>query len=794
MNLDKKVRVQRWLRFLLGGGINTAFTYAMYIALNQVISYQVAYLIAYATGVIFAYWFNAVIVFKARMSWKGCFSYPIIYITQYAFSALVLGVLIEFANVNVIVAPLIVTVVMIPVSYILNRYILTVSSSLDSYKVEKKKRVALSQFLNDIKINGCFFRLCPKFNNSSLKVNNCMHNKLQRIIIWILISLPVLNLANSAISWLRYGIDLPYWDDWRIYVSGEMGSFDLGYLFESGNDTLYPIGKVLDSLAYRYLDGNTVAYQFISMVSVLGLLLLLQWRLLLLALNDKLLAASAFSFTLLMLQPDSYWGAQNLAYHQAIPLVASLASIYIVLRGHWVSLLGVPILLGLGLISGFSYISGAFAVLALGVVFLFVQRFILPTERKSIYEGGLALLLVGIVTTLAQVWVIVGIQKGSHLGVPMAWPNESNFWFYMLGKVARSLMLPIDKPVLSLIVTCCFLILVLTLIFWSLRKLIKQKPITFKDAKPTLIFFSIFSMILIYLGLVSAGRVNSYSTVTSTSISFFTSGYERFHYFWITLLWPWVAAILFISLRALNLSKIKNVNNKIVILPVVLISLISYAGVFNHSVFFKNRILLQADGVKCLIRELQNGSDIQCPGLYPASLETAFLNAKRTGASFTRIFQMKDIPIGTDNPPPLFRMPKDWKSAVFNNATYIIKPEAIEIKAGNDPMILFKTNESKKMAECNTLDIVASISVSQTDWGQIFYRVPGQEVFMAGLSSKIKIKSDTKFEEVVFTLESNTGFIDDLRFDPVMSNPQQIELKGLEVRCRIKNQVKKGSE
>jgi hypothetical protein len=617
-----------------------------------------------------------------------------------------------------------------------------------------------------------------------------MQNRLQRIIIWILISLPVLNLANSAISWLRYGIDLPYWDDWRFYVSGDMGSFDLGYLFESGNDTLYPIGKVLDSLAYRYLDGNTVAYQFISMVSVLGLLLLLQWRLLLLALNDKLLAASAFSFTLLMLQPDSYWGAQNLAYHQAIPLVASLAAIYFVLRGHWDGRLGIPVLLLLGVISGLSYISGAFAILVLGIVFLLVQKFIVPIERKSLYEGGLALLFVGIITTLAQIWVIAVVQKGMHIrSVPMAWPNQSDFWFFMLGKVARSLTLPIDKPVLSLLVTGIILIITVILILGSFGMGIKKnKPIVLVDARPVLILVSTFSMIFIYLMLVSAGRANVHPSTSDTSLQVFSFGFHRFHFFWVTILWPWVIAVFLIALIKFKLTRLHNLQYKAaLVMPIALIPMMLLAGAFNHSVFFKDSMLRQADGVKCLIEELQKGNGIQCPKIYPQLLEKAFLNAKKTGASFTRIMRLFPIPMGTDDPLPLFRIPKDWSGITIKNATYTITPEVIQINPGKDPMILFETNEPEKMAACNTLDVAASIRVSQTDWAQVFYKIPGQVSYLGKVNHTLSIKSNDKFEVVSFTLESDTGFIDGLRFDPVMSNTQQIELKGLEVRCRLYN-------
>src|SRR4029079_1575057 len=131
------------------------------------------------------------------------------------------------------------------------------------------------------------------------------------IAILVFLVIPVLSLLAGAVAWLRYGIDLPFFDDWRAYIQGRSGSFDLSFLFTPENGTYYPIGKVLDAIAQRYLDGNSVAYQFLSMIIVLGSLLALQWRLLSSVMKDRLLAASAFSLTIFMLQPGSYWGHQN---------------------------------------------------------------------------------------------------------------------------------------------------------------------------------------------------------------------------------------------------------------------------------------------------------------------------------------------------------------------------------------------------------------------------------------------------------------------------------------------------
>jgi putative flippase GtrA len=124
-------RTQRWLRFIFGGGVNTAFTYGVYIAANLLLEYQWAYLIAYAMGVVFSYWFNAVVVFRVPLTWKGFFAYPLVYVIQYGASALLLGVLIEVADVRETLAPLAVTIGMVPLTYMMSKWVLGWTNRLE---------------------------------------------------------------------------------------------------------------------------------------------------------------------------------------------------------------------------------------------------------------------------------------------------------------------------------------------------------------------------------------------------------------------------------------------------------------------------------------------------------------------------------------------------------------------------------------------------------------------------------------------------------------------------------------
>jgi putative flippase GtrA len=114
----------QWLRFVLGGVINTGFSYLLYLALNLVLPYHYAYFLAYAVGIVFAYWFNSRFVFSVPLSWRGLFSYPLVYVLQYFVSALLLEILIARFSVSQRWAPLCVAAVMLPVTFVMSKIVL----------------------------------------------------------------------------------------------------------------------------------------------------------------------------------------------------------------------------------------------------------------------------------------------------------------------------------------------------------------------------------------------------------------------------------------------------------------------------------------------------------------------------------------------------------------------------------------------------------------------------------------------------------------------------------------------
>lgn len=115
---------RQWLQFIGGGALNTGFTYGLYFLLQMFLNYQVAYGIAYAAGILFSYWFNSVVVFRTELNTGTLVRYPLVYLVQYAAGALLLGTLVEVVGISSRFAPLLVTVLMIPATFVMSRWII----------------------------------------------------------------------------------------------------------------------------------------------------------------------------------------------------------------------------------------------------------------------------------------------------------------------------------------------------------------------------------------------------------------------------------------------------------------------------------------------------------------------------------------------------------------------------------------------------------------------------------------------------------------------------------------------
>ena len=254
-------------------------------------------------------------------------------------------------------------------------------------------------------------------------------------------ALALLMLGANLLAWLRWGTDLPFLDDWRAYNEGRATSLLPVHLFAASNNTIAPVGLALDALAQRWLGGNPLPYQSLSMLGVLGGLLWLQWRLLRWASPDMKTAAVAFACTLFMLQSGSYWGEQSLAYHQGLPLLALLGAALLNFAVTWRQGWRNVAVCGAGVLAGLSYVSGAVGALFMGATWLLLAFCMRPGSalRRRAVQGGTALALAGAATTALQLWLTrrTGADERGQ-AFALTWPHDAEFWYYLAGKLGRS--------------------------------------------------------------------------------------------------------------------------------------------------------------------------------------------------------------------------------------------------------------------------------------------------------------------------------------------------------------------
>ncbi|MDR7281983.1 hypothetical protein J2X84_000798 [Pseudomonas corrugata] len=603
---------------------------------------------------------------------------------------------------------------------------------------------------------------------------------------YLLILIPIISFILNVWALLRHGVDVPVYDDWRQYNANDMGRLDLTYLFTPHNDTLYTFGLFLDSLAFRFLDGNTIAYQLLSTVFVLGGMLALQWKLLNLCTKNKSIQVIAFSFTLLMLQPDSYWGWQNLAYHQAIPLVCTLAILFFTLSEKWNVRITIPAIFMLGLASGLSYISGAFAVLTLSAVFLLCYKFTNLNIKSQIFKSGLTLIIPGIATCAAQLWVIIKVQHGTHRAdAPMAYPWESDFWYFMLGKIARSLMLPINLPLFSSIIVS--LVVLGTVVALGICAIKIKNKTTLENEKASIILISLAGVVFVYLLLISAGRTNLRPETITSFYDIFVYGFYRFHFFWVTLLWPWVACIFLIALH--NRTKSNLLLSVLMLFTIAGWTVVAtFTPLTSYDSFYKMAMKQRADGIACILGKMQRTGPILCPTVDLSDLTKGLENARNTQASFMRNLPYLPIPLGTDNPRPLYRLSEHFNNINIVNAIITSATKgALTLQTNIDSNIYIKASNPNLFSGCTTLNISVLIAASDNSVAQIFYMIPGSPGYSEAKSSTGSVQTSALPQELNFTIFSANGFESEFRFDPVTAD-QTITITDLEIRCRaLKN-------
>ena len=125
--MRNRSRYKQFLCYLFFGALNTIATFVLCLLLSLAFYYQVAYALAYASGILFSYLLNTTLVFKIEMGFKNFTLFPLICLVQYVISAILLALLVESFRLPVLVSPLLVAIGCIPLNFVLTRAFFSLS-------------------------------------------------------------------------------------------------------------------------------------------------------------------------------------------------------------------------------------------------------------------------------------------------------------------------------------------------------------------------------------------------------------------------------------------------------------------------------------------------------------------------------------------------------------------------------------------------------------------------------------------------------------------------------------------
>lgn len=122
---DLRSQLAALSRFVLVGVANTLTYYAVYRLLLLVMPYLPAHVLAYGVGVVFSFFANSLFTFGVRPTWRRFLAFPLT--TVFNFVVVTAGsvLLVERGWLDERWATLVMTVVAIPVTFLLTRRVLT---------------------------------------------------------------------------------------------------------------------------------------------------------------------------------------------------------------------------------------------------------------------------------------------------------------------------------------------------------------------------------------------------------------------------------------------------------------------------------------------------------------------------------------------------------------------------------------------------------------------------------------------------------------------------------------------
>lgn len=115
---------EEFIRFLFAGTFNLGLTYGLYLLLLQFFPYSISFTISYVVGLIFVSIINVKVVFKKKTTAFNGMKTISVYLFQYLLSLLLLFFFVHYLLISPNISPLIITFLLVPITFFSNRMIL----------------------------------------------------------------------------------------------------------------------------------------------------------------------------------------------------------------------------------------------------------------------------------------------------------------------------------------------------------------------------------------------------------------------------------------------------------------------------------------------------------------------------------------------------------------------------------------------------------------------------------------------------------------------------------------------